>query len=74
LPSDFSEAERLRDGKQDELRVADLSQGDKTDAIRKVVEEFGCHLHRQARFADATCTSERQQANVWPPQEHRDCP
>src|SRR6266699_3538451 len=74
LPPDFFEAERLRDGRQDELRVADLGQGDKTDATRKVVEEFGCHLHSQTRFADATGTSERQQANVWPPQEYRDCP
>src|SRR6266567_811406 len=70
----FFEAERLRDGRQDEFRVADLGQGDKTDATRKVVEEFGCHLHSQARFADATGAGERQQANIWAPQEHRDGP
>src|SRR5205809_7690500 len=46
LPSDFSEAERLRVGKQDVLRVADVSLGDKTDAIWNVVEDFGCLLHR----------------------------
>jgi hypothetical protein len=66
LPSDFFEAERLRDGRQDELGIADLGQRDKTDATRKVVEQFACHLHCQTRFADATGTSERQQANVWP--------
>jgi len=38
------------------------------------VEEFGCHLHSQARFADATGAGERQQANIWAPQEHRDGP
>src|SRR6266699_2934354 len=61
LPYDFFEAERLRDGRQDEFRVADLGQGDKTDATRKVVEEFGCHLHSQARFADATGAGERRE-------------
>src|SRR5215472_4115428 len=66
LPSAFSEAERLPDGRQDELRVADLGQRDKTDATRKVVEAFACHQHCQTRFANATGTSERQQANVWP--------
>src|SRR6266496_6135898 len=72
LPSDFFEAERLGDGRQDELRVADLGQGDKPDATLKVVEAFACHLHRQTRFADATAPGERQQANVWPPKEERD--
>src|SRR5579875_1217162 len=64
LPAAFFEAERLRNGRQDELRVADLSQGDKPDTIRKVVEAFACRLHRQTRFADATGPGERQQVNV----------
>ncbi len=74
LPSDFSEAKRLRDGRQDEFRIADGGQGDKIDAIGEVLPQFGCHLHRQTRFADATCTGERQQTNIWPSQEHRDGP
>ena len=44
--------------------IADGGQRDKVDAIDKMVEQIGGHLHGQARFADAARAREGEQTDL----------
>src|SRR5947209_20341234 len=47
------EIEGVSDGRNDETRVMNGSQGDESHAIGEIGEKFRCHLYGKARLADA---------------------
>src|SRR5215471_15694095 len=57
--------ERLSDGGNDQVGVADRSQLDERDAIGKVVEELSGDLQNQAGFADTASPGEGHQTHLW---------
>ncbi len=52
--SDFFDPERLGNGWNDQVRIANGSQGDEADAVGKVIKQVSRYLQTQARFADTT--------------------
>jgi hypothetical protein len=64
LRSRLAQPERTRDRGQHELRVHDRSEGNEDDAVRKRRGHVFGDAQSQARLADATRSSERQQANA----------
>src|SRR5947209_11390794 len=58
------EIEGVSDGRNDETRVMNGSQGDESHAIGEIGEKFRCHLYGKARLADAPHANEGQQANI----------
>ena len=62
-------AERLRDGRQDELRVVERRERHPEDAVREAVGRGARRLQREACLADAARAGERQQARLARAQE-----
>ncbi len=67
--SDFFDPERLGNGWNDQVRIANGSQGDEADAVDKVIKQVSRYLQTQARFADTAYTREGHQAHLWALQE-----
>ncbi len=66
------DVEYLRNGGQDQGGVTDGSQGNKRDAIGKVSQDLGRHLHGKAGFADTTGASERDETDLGAAQQSTD--
>src|SRR5262249_51823655 len=62
--STFLDAERLRNGGQDQRRISDGGQVHEEHAISELLTQFCSHLQPQARFADATRTSQGEQPHI----------
>ena len=58
------EVESVSDGRNDETRVVNGSQGGESHAISEIGEELRRHLYGKARLADATHANEGQQADI----------
>src|SRR5262249_49771417 len=61
----FLETKRLADGGDDQVGVADGSQGNEKDAIEEVVTQRGGYLYAQAGLADATRTRQGEETYLW---------
>ena len=64
-------AERLRDGRQDELRVVERRERHPEDAVREAVGRGARRLQREACLADAARAGQRQQARLARAQQRR---
>ncbi len=71
--SSFFDFERLSDGWNNQIGVADGSKWDETDAIGEVIEQLGRDLQTQAGFADAAGAGEGHEAHVGEAQEGTGC-
>ncbi len=69
LAACFPESKGLRNRENDEGRIVDVSQGDKVNSARKCIQHFGCHLQRQARFADAARSNKGEQPHASLPEQ-----
>src|SRR5690348_1788458 len=69
LSSGVLESERLGDGGNDQVGIADGSQRDEAHPVGKVSQQVRGDLQRQACFADAAGASEGQQAHLWSAQQ-----
>jgi hypothetical protein len=67
--SNFPQAERLGDRRQDPGGIADCGERHEADSIGKVVEQHLRHRQPQARFAHPSRSDEGQQAHVWTSQQ-----
>src|SRR6266699_4122410 len=67
------EAERLRNGGHNQLRITERGQVHEKHTIAEPLHEFGCHLQPQAGFADATRPGEGHEAYLWSSQERTHC-
>src|SRR6266567_2776557 len=65
LRSALGEANAVSDGRNDEGRIADGSEGDKVNTIRKVVQQRLRYRQPQTCFAHPSGSDEGQQAHVW---------
>src|SRR5262245_38737422 len=71
VPS-FPQSKALGNGRHDSVRLAHGSQRYQGDTVSKVGRQSHCGSQGQARFADASWTSEGQQTYCWTVQEGRD--
>ena len=66
-------AQHLRDGREDQVRVPDRREGDEDHAVGKVLGEVGGDLKGQPRLADPTRTGESHKGNIVTPQQRAHC-
>src|SRR5579864_5195981 len=62
--SHLAQSERLGDGREHEVGIADSSQGHKADAVCKVGREVVCGRQQEAGFADTAWTGEGEQTHL----------
>ena len=64
MPTDVAEPQGVRNGREDEARVAEWGEGDEADPVRERGAGLGRDLQRQAGLADAAGAGQGEEADI----------